>query len=158
MYLKSDGKCEYCGRDMVLSLSMSGSNLDNLATFDHKYNRDHEKRNEVEEGERRIFIVCKKCNNARNKSEPNKQEPHTLEKSVRRIVPKEAWSDEKFMDIISKVTQEEIGLSKMVCQLDKQIKGIQHQKKQLAAAISKKVKSRNLLMSHWADSELKRKS
>lgn len=151
MFLEVDGKCEYCGCDMILSFANHG-NEDNLATFDHKYNRDHELRLNLNNStEKRIFIVCKKCNNEKAKSEPNLQEPNGVEKKIKKLVPKEKWADEKYMERIATVLADEIEMSKKVGQCDKQIRKINHEKRVLELAISKKVRYRNQLINNLND-------
>lgn len=146
MFLAQNGKCDYCGCDMVLSFA-DKCNIDNLATFDHLYNRDHELRADVSgTGEKRIFLVCKKCNGEKSKAEPNKQLPNGVEKTVQKLVPKEKWSDEKFMERVTKVINEENDMNRQMSQIEKDIKRLMNEKTVLTIKISKKVKYRNILI------------
>ncbi len=70
------GKCEYCDCQMVIdenptSPEKRGCQIPtNLATLDHKYNKDHPLRQtKLQKGERRIFIVCWKCNDEKSKKD-----------------------------------------------------------------------------------------
>lgn len=153
MFLRQDGKCEYCGRDMVLCFA-DYCNIENLATFDHKYNRDHELRRHKDVDERRIFIVCKKCNHERSKTEPNNQELNTTDKTVKKIVPKERWSDEKLIERIKIVVDQERELAIRMSQIDKDFKKLLNEKLSIRGKLSKKAKYRNLLMCNMEEERL----
>ena len=148
MFLEADGKCEYCGRDMVLSYSIHKSKEvpDNVATLDHKYNRDHEERTLSSDLGKRIFIVCSKCNSEKSVIEPNRQLPSSTEKTVKKIVPKEKWSDEKFMSKMEELVERERTLCMEQGNIDKQMDRLLHNKGKIQIQLSKLVKYRNLLL------------
>lgn len=143
MFLEQKGKCGYCDCDMVLSFQ-EYFEAPNLATFDHLYNRDHPERGEAF-GEKRIFLVCKKCNTEKSKGEPNNQEQNTPIKTAKKIVPKRLWTDEETMNHIAKVLEEESELSRSITNCDKQIGASQNEKIRFRAALSKKVLYRKSL-------------
>lgn len=146
MFLAQDGKCDYCKCDMVLSFD-NKFNPENLATFDHLYNRDHPLRADVSgTGEKRIFLVCKKCNGEKSKTEPNNQQAKGIEKTIQKLVPKSQWSNQQFMDRITKVLNEENEMNREMSQIDKTIKRLLNEKGKLTVQLSKKVKYRNLII------------
>lgn len=154
LFLQVGGKCEYCKCDMVFCLA-NGLNYENEATFDHLYNRDHELRNAPQEhGERRIFLVCRKCNAEKSKIEPNKQEPNGVEKTIQKLVPKEKWTDEKYINRITKVLEEERELSKEIGTREKQIRKLKHEKTTFELKLGKKTKYRNLLLTMKEENQL----
>jgi hypothetical protein len=128
-------------------LSLNGGDLDNMATFEHLYNRDHEKRRQYNRGEQRIFLACKKCNNQRN--EPNNNEPNTIEKTIKKIVPKQQWGDEKFIERISVVIEDERTMQKEISKIDKNINRLKHERQVVANKLAKKSKYRELLIRLW---------
>lgn len=86
MFEEQKGKCDYCGRDMILSWDGKVVPPD-LATFDHKYNRDHPNRHlPPAPGEKRIFLVCYKCNQDKSKEEPNSNEKQSADKLLNKLV------------------------------------------------------------------------
>jgi hypothetical protein len=71
-FKRLDGKCEYCDCDMILSGPVPKHKKIplNLATIDHKYSKEHPLRNtKCINNERRLFLVCWKCNHEKYKSE-----------------------------------------------------------------------------------------
>lgn len=148
MFAKANGKCEYCGTDMILSFNIGHTTKDvpgNLATIDHKYNRDHELRGHVL-GEKRLFLVCKKCNGDKSKTEPNKHEPNTVEKQVRKISPSELWSDEVFIEKLKETLTREKEWCREISKIDAQIKNMQEERKKLCERIGKSNSYRNDLI------------
>lgn len=147
MFLDANGKCEYCDCDMDLVFS-NKLLTDSSATFDHKYNRDHELRTVPNNDmERRIYIVCRKCNNEKSKLETNKQEINSVNKTVQKLIPKEYWGREKYIERVSAVVEDERKLNFEMSQIDKQIMRLRHEKTKLTVQLSKKVRYRNLLIS-----------
>lgn len=149
MFLDANGKCEYCERDMILSFGV-GHTLknvpDNLATFDHKYNRDSPERTAPQNGEKRIFIVCAKCNTEKSKIEPNLCIPKSPLKTANKLVPKEKWSDEKFMQRILDVTEREMNLNRRNAEIEKSIRVLQLERIDNNKHISKAVTYRSMLL------------
>lgn len=148
MFLESNGKCEYCGCDMVLSFAMAHTVKEvplNLATLDHKYNRDHDQRNEFER-EKRIFIVCWECNDGKSKIERNNQIVNCTEKTAKKISPKEMWTDEVFMKKVEELVDREKKLSNVNSEIDNEIKKLTNVKNKNCVQISKTVKYRNLII------------
>lgn len=148
LFFEMNGKCEYCGCDMILSYAIGHTVKkvpNKLATIDHKYNRDHQLRNEYSD-ERRLFIVCKKCNGEKSKVEANLQISNGIEKIVSRIIPKDKWSDETFKEKIATVLEREMLLSKENSHYDKEILRLTNLKSKNSLAISKAAKYRQLLL------------
>lgn len=71
-FAKQDGKCAYCGCQMVLLPPEAVRKVwpENMATLEHKYCRTHPLRN-VKTDERRRFLACLKCNQEKSFQEQN---------------------------------------------------------------------------------------
>ena len=146
MFFAANGKCEYCGVDMLLSINeLRGAMPLNLATIDHKYNRDHPLRN-VPTQERRLFIVCWKCNDEKSRIEPNRQESNTIDKSVARFIPKKEWTNDQTMERFKKAMENEAAFAREASDIDKEIIRLTERKTHLRIKISKSSKYRNLLL------------
>lgn len=147
MFAECGGKCEYCGIFMVLSFAdpKSYDPPNNEATIDHLYNRDHELRGETH-GERRLFIVCRKCNGEKSKVEPNKNEPNTSLKTARKLAPKDVWSDEVFMGKVQELVEREQKLNKESAKINKTISGLKNRILQINSQMGKLHSYRNLLI------------
>lgn len=67
-FLRQDGKCYWCGRDMVLTFAKKHGRRGDLATFEHLVSRISEERGKRSSAAR-VVLACRRCNNARGAQE-----------------------------------------------------------------------------------------
>jgi hypothetical protein len=71
LWVRLEGRCENCGGETVIPPEgeplLGEAQPDNLATIEHIYGKNHPHRKRVrKEGERRLFLFCRKCNKQKN--------------------------------------------------------------------------------------------